>query len=450
MVKSLTEGEPFGLLFHFSLPMLGSAAFQQLYNIVDSVVAGQFIDSDALAAVGASYAVTMIYTAFALGTNIGCSVVISQFFGAKKYDKMKTAVSTSIILAVILCMVLMAGGLAGCTGMLRLLSTPAGIFADSVLYLRIYTFGLVFVFLYNICTGTFTALGDSSTPFKLLIASSIGNIAADIIFVAVFNMGVAGVAWATFICQGAASLLALRLLVIRLRKIESGSFKLFSGRIFGCIIKLAIPGILQQSFISVGNLLVQRVVNSYDTAVVAGYSAAVKLNTFFITLFTTMSNSVSSFTAQNIGAGKPERISKGCRAAVRLSLLIVIPAFAAYFFFGKYAVMIFVKKSNAEVISIGSVFLKIVAPFYLIAQIKLVADGVLHGAAAVKYFMITTFTDLILRVVLVYILPGFAAGFGLDASTGIWLAWPVGWSVSAALAVVFYKSGVWKGQKLLE
>lgn len=449
MVKSLTEGEPFGLLLRFSLPMLGSAAFQQLYNIVDSVVAGQFIDSDALAAVGASYAVTMIYTAFALGTNIGCSVVISQFFGAKKYDKMKTAVSTSIILALILCLVLTTGGLAGCTGILKLLSTPAKIFADSALYLRIYTLGLIFVFLYNICTGTFTALGDSATPFKFLIASSIGNIVADIVFVAVFDMGVAGVAWATFICQGAASLLALLVLVKRLRKIESDAFTLFSGRIFGSIVKLAIPGILQQSFISVGNLLVQRVVNSYDTIVVAGYSAAVKLNTFFITLFTTMSNSVSSFTAQNIGAGKPGRVSEGVRAAVKLSLLIVIPAFITYFFFGKYAMMIFVKSSNTEVIQVGATFLRIVAPFYLIAQVKLVADGVLHGAAAVKYFMITTFTDLILRVILVYVLPGLAAGAGLEESTGIWAAWPVGWTVSAVLAVAFYKSGVWKKQKLL-
>lgn len=444
MVKSLTEGEPTGLLFRFSLPMIGSAAFQQLYNIVDSVVAGQFIDADALAAVGASYAVTMIYTAFALGTNIGCSVVISQFFGAKKYDKMKTAISTSIIMALVLCAVLMTAGLIGCNGILALLSTPDKIFADSAAYLNIYTFGLAFVFLYNICTGTFTALGDSSTPFKFLVASSVGNIVMDIFFVKTLNMGVAGVAWATFICQGAASVLALWVLVMRLRKIESEAFKLFSGNMLLKIIKLAVPGILQQSFISVGNLLVQRVVNSYDTVVVAGYSAAVKLNTFCITLFTTMSNSVSSFTAQNMGAGKTDRISRGFKAAVKLSLIIVIPSFLFYFFFGKYAMLIFVKKADTEVIKVGTAFLRIVAPFYLIAQVKLVADGVLHGAAAVKYFMTTTFTDLILRVVLVYILPSFVMQFGIEGSTGIWLAWPIGWTASAVLAVMFYKAGVWK------
>ena len=202
MNKDLTVGKPSQVLWQFCLPMFGSIIFQQLYNIADSLVAGKFIGENALAAVGNSYEITLIFIAFAFGCNIGCSVIVSRYFGAKEYDDMKTSVYTALIGSAVLCAVLMVFGLLGCRSLLELINTPEEILADSALYLDIYVLGLPFMFFYNIATGIFSALGDSKTPFYFLAVSSLSNIGVDILFVAGFHMGVAGVAWATFLCQG--------------------------------------------------------------------------------------------------------------------------------------------------------------------------------------------------------------------------------------------------------
>ncbi|MEG1292058.1 MAG: MATE family efflux transporter, partial [Lachnospiraceae bacterium] len=308
MVKDMTKGEPGKVLLGFTLPMLGSVVFQQLYNIVDSVVAGKCIGPNALAAVGSSYPITMIFVAIALGCNVGCSVLISQLFGAKKLEDMKTALYTSLLAALVLSIILTAIGFFGCGEMLRLLQTPKNIFVDSALYLKIYTAGLVFVFLYNICNGIFTALGDSTTPFLFLVISSLANIVLDLVFVICFHMGVSGVAWATFIAQGVAAIAAFIVLLKRIKMIPTEKYQLFSLKMLQKIAWLSIPSILQQSFVSVGNLFIQSMVNSYGSVVIAGYSGAIKLNTFAITSFGTLATSLSNFTAQNIGAGKTERV----------------------------------------------------------------------------------------------------------------------------------------------
>ena len=233
MTTDMTKGRPAGILVRFTLPMLLSVAFQQLYNISDSVIAGKFAGEDALAAVGASFPVTMIFMAFALGCNIGCSVVISQLFGAGDLGNMKTAVNTSILSVGGLSLLLTILGSFFGVPILAVLGTPSNIFGDSALYLNVYTWGLPFLFLYNIASGIFTALGDSRTPLYFLIASSLGNIGLDLLFVAVFHMGVAGVAWATFLAQGAASVFALVAVLRRVRRMESKEpGRLFSFSVF--------------------------------------------------------------------------------------------------------------------------------------------------------------------------------------------------------------------------
>lgn len=440
MITDMTEGSPSRVLWAFSIPMLFSVIFQQLYNVVDSVVAGQCVGPDALAAVGASYPITMIFMAVATGCNIGCSVIISQLFGGKQFGKMKTAVYTSIISVVALALLLTGLGLALCAPLMHLINTPENIFSDSALYLGIYIGGLLFLFLYNICTGIFTALGDSRTPLYFLIASSLGNIVMDLVFVQVFHMGVAGVAWATFLCQGIAAALAFFTLLRRLRTVETTErFPIFSSRMLGRISVIAIPSILQQSFISVGNLFIQGIVNSFGSVVIAGYSAAVKLNTFALTSFTTLSNGLSSFTAQNIGGGKPHRVSKGFKAGLFMALCVALPFVIAYFFFSTQMMGIFVNTAAApDVVAAGDIFLRIVSPFYIVIVIKLMADGVLRGAGSMVTFMIATFTDLVLRVILAFFL---SKPYG---ATGIWLSWPIGWVIAAILSFVFYASGVWK------
>ncbi len=366
MITDMSQGRPAAILWRFTIPMLLSAVFQQLYNVADSVVAGRFVGEDALAAVGASFPITMIFMAVALGSNTGCSVIISQLFGAKETARMKTAVSTSVIAILALSALLTAGGFLFCEPLMRLLGTPENVFADSQLYLNVYIGGLTFLFLYNICTGVFTALGDSRTPLYFLIASSLANIVMDVVFVVCFHMGVGGVAWATFLCQGVASVLAAWTLFRRLRGVPAPErHPLFSWRMLGRIARIAVPSILQQSFISVGNLFIQSLVNSFGSAVVAGYSAAVKLNTFALTGFTTLGNGLSSFTAQNIGAGRPERVKQGFRAGAGMTLCVAVPFIAAFVFAGPQMVRLFLSAPSADALAQGTLFLNIVAPFYV-------------------------------------------------------------------------------------
>ena len=276
---------------------------------------------------------------------------------------------------------------------MRMIRTPDNIFSDGALYLRIYVGGLIFLFLYNVATGIFTALGDSKTPLYFLIGSSLGNIALDTWFVAGFHWGVAGVAWATFIAQGIACILALLTLVRRLRQVGTKeAFALFSWSMLKKISLIAVPSILQQSFVSVGNIFIQSLVNSFGSSVIAGYSAAIKLNTFFI----------------------------------------------AFFIFGQNMIQLFMSgDASAVAMNTGISFLKIVAPFYFVISVKLVIDGMLRGAGAMVSFMAATFADLILRVILSYILASYFE------VTGIWMSWPIGWSIATLMSVLFYLRGKW-------
>ena len=446
MNRDLTVGEPARVLRQFCLPLFGSIIFQQLYNIADSFVAGKFIGNDALAAVGNSYEITLIFIAFAFGCNIGCSVITAQLFGAKRHADMKTAVSTTLIACGVLCAVLMAVGFFGGGGLLHLINTPDDVFADSKLYLDIYVLSLPFVFYYNVATGIFSALGDSKTPFVFLACSSVSNIAADILFVAGFGMGVDGVAWATLICQGVSCVLALYFVFRRLRTVKTKEkAPLFSWRILGRLAVVAVPSILQQSFISVGNIVIQSVINGFGTAVMAGYSASVKLNNMVVTSLTTLGNGVSSFTAQNLGAGKFDRIKAGFRAGLKLVWCLCVPIVLLYFIGGRYLVYVFLDSPTGAAMDAGVAFLRIVSPFYFLIAVKLVADGTLRGAGRMKQFMAATFTDLALRVLLAELLSRTALG-----STGIWLSWPIGWVIGTGLSLLFYFKANWGGTAAAE
>ena len=445
MNKDLTVGNPRSVLWKFCLPLFGSIIFQQLYNIADSLVAGRYIGANALAAVGNSYEITLVYIAFAFGCNIGCSVVVSNLFGAKKYKDLKTAVYTTFIAGGALCLILMIFGFIFSPALLGMIDTPEQLFEDSLLYLNIYTGGLLFLFFYNICTGIFSALGDSKTPFIFLAFSSTSNVFVDILFVKVFEMGISGVAWATFLCQGISCILALITIYFRLRAIETkGRPPFFSWAILKKIAIIAIPSILQQSFISVGNIIIQRIINGFGESVMAGYSAGIKLNNLVITSFTTLGNGMSNFTAQNIGAGKRDRIPKGHSGGLMMAYLICVPVILLYMLCPDTLVGIFMKSGTdhaGDAIKAGRQLLMIVSPFYVIAATKLITDGILRGAGLMKLFMSATFTDLLLRVVLAYV---FSRQFGV---IGIWWAWPVGWIVATVMSVMFYTIALQRNQR---
>ncbi len=432
MNQDLTRGKPETVLWKFCLPLFGSMILQQLYNLADSWVAGYFVGQNALAAVGNSYEVTLVFLAFAFGCNMGCSVITSRFFGAKNYGDMKTAVHTAMLTTGAVCAALMAAGLLGCEALLRRIQTPAEVLADSRLYLQIYTWGLPFVFFYNLSTGIFSAMGDSKTPFVFLAISSVSNIVMDILFVTAFSMGVAGVAWATFLCQGISCLLAVTVIFQRLGKLP-GKGRLFSGQILMKFAGIAIPSTLQQGVISLGNIVIQGVINGFGTEVMAGYSAAVKLNNLVITSFTTLGNGISNYAAQNLGAGKPERIRSGFRAGVKLVWMLCVPLTVLYFGFGSRLLYLFLKTPTQTAMETGLVFLRIVSPFYCLISVKLAADGILRGTGRMKQFMAATFSAMLVRVALVFFLSGAALG-----ATGIWWAWPWGWMIAACISLYFY------------
>lgn len=445
MTTDLTEGKPSRKLFWFSLPLLLSVAFQQLYQMADSMIVGRFAATPeagelALAAVGASYPITQLFVAVATGVNIGTSVLVSQLFGAKRFLRMKTAISTALLTTTVIALVLTLTGALGTDAMMAALQTPDNIFTGGSLYLRVYVFGLLFLFLYNVCTGIFNAMGDSRTPLFLLILSSVANVALDLLFVARFRWGVAGVAWATFIAQGGAGVLALILLLRRTRSFDTnGHFLLFSPDMLRRLTNYAVPSIAQQSFVSVGNVVIQFYVNMCGATVIAGFSAATKVNMFALTCCMSFASGLSSYVAQNIGARKLDRIGPGLKAGAAFSIGLALVFTAIYLPFAEQLVGLFIPAGSASgVTAVGRQFLFIVVPFYIIVCIKFVCDSVLRGAGAMRPFMVTTFSDLILRVGFTIVL------FAPFREAGIWASWPLGWFLGSGLSVLFYKKGTWK------
>lgn len=436
MNKDLTIGNPSTVLWKFCLPLFGSVIFQQLYNIADSLIAGKFIGENALAAVGNSYEITLIFIAFAFGCNMGCSVITSMLYGEKNFERMKTAIYTSILFTVVVCGFLMMIGFLFSENLLNLIHTPDLIFMDSTVYLDIYMLGLPFLFFYNVSNGIFSALGDSKTPFYFLAFSSCSNILVDYLFVRYLKMGVAGVAWATFLCQGVSCILACWVVFNRLRKIKTKKVKWFSFSLLKRIVNIALPSTLQQSFVSVGNIIIQSIVNGFGASVIAGFSAATKLNNLVITSFTTIGNGISNYTAQNMGANEYKRVHEGYKAGVKMVWIICVPIVFLYFICSKQLIDLFLENPSMHVVNSGVSFLKIVSPFYFVISLKLVVDGILRGSSQMSDFMKSTFVDLLLRVLLSII---FSKMFGY---IGIWMSWPVGWSVSTMLSNLFYHK--WK------
>ena len=430
----LTTGTPRTVLWRFCLPLFASVIFQQFYNIADSFVAGKFIGENALAAVGNSYEITLIFIAFATGCNMACSVLASQLFGAKNYSGLKSAISTVVISIAVLCVALMVFGFFSAEWFLQFMKTPEGIYADSLTYMNIYIWGVPFLFFYNLSTGIFSAMGDSKTPFVFLAISSIVNIAMNIFFVAGLDMGVAGVAWATFLCQGMSCVLAMTTIFRRLQQLTDVSQeRLFDKTYFTRFVSLAVPSILQQSSISIGTIMIQSSINACGIGVTAGYAAGIKLHNMVVAAFTTLGNGISNFTAQNIGANQLERVREGRKAGIQMVWMLCVPIVLLLIFGAKPLMHLFIDNPTPLALEAGAWFLYICAPPYFLLSVKLVTDGVLRGAGMMKEFAFATTLDLILRVVLVKIL---AEPFGY---IGIWASWPIGWVLGTSLSLWYYR-----------
>lgn len=447
MNKDMTSGNPSKILFYFALPMVCGNILQQLYSIIDSIIVGNCISAEALAAVGASYPITFVLITVANGCGIGCGVVISQYFGAKLIDKVKVSIFTSLIFITFFSFVIMICGILFSAEILSLMNTPNDIFNDSYEYMRIYFMGVVFLFLYNIINSSFNALGNSKTPLKFLILSSLLNIVLDLLFIIKFNMGVSGAAYATLISQCISAILSLIFLLKNLKNMKeqySTEVSLFDLSILKNIFKIALPSILQQSIVSIGNLFVQALVNSYGATVIAGYAAATKIDSITILPMANMSNAVSTFTGQNMGAQKTDRVGKGYKAS-----LIMIGIFCAFavlilFMFGNELIGLFVNScENPDVIKIGTQYMKIVSSFYFFMGLMVITNGVLRGSGDMKFFLTSTLTNLSTRVIFAYVL-AFLIG-----QSAIWWAVPLGWISASTISVIRYKSEKWKSKAII-
>ncbi|HEY9114817.1 MAG TPA: MATE family efflux transporter [Bacteroidales bacterium] len=437
-MKDLTEGKEGKLILNFTLPMLLGNVFQQMYNVVDSIIIGKFLGKEALAAVGASFPLIFTLIAFIIGITIGSTVVISQYFGAKQMDKVKRAIDTLYIFMFFASITLTLVGIFFSDDIFRLISLPDEVIPLAADYFNVYAIGFVFFFGFQGTSAIMRGLGDSKTPLYFLILSTIINIGLDLFFVLVLGWGVKGVAAATVISQ----IVAFFSIVFYLNSYHSfldfSPFKMrFDKEIFGKSLKIGLPSGVQMTFVSVGFLALYRIVNVFGTPTIAAYSIAMRIDSFAALPAMNFSSALSTFVGHNVGANKYERIGKGLKATLKMTTVISISVTVLAIIFAKPLMYLFT--NDAEVVDIGIHYLYIVSPFYILFSAMFVLMGVLRGAGDTIMPMIFTIISLwIIRVPASYFL---SLEIGVN---GIWWGIPVAWIVGMVASLWYYSTGKWK------
>lgn len=443
-MKDLTQGKESSQIFRFAVPMLLGNVLQQMYNVVDSIIVGKIIGKHALAAVGASFPIIFVLISLIIGITMGGTIIVSQYFGAKRTGEVKKTIDTLYIVLFISSIVTTVIGIIFSRPVFRLMHLPEEIIPDATLYLNIYLTGLVFFFGFNGTAAILRGLGDSKTPLYFLALATMLNIGLDILLILVFKMGIAGAAVATVIAHTVSFAWMLiflhkkhEMMRISFRKMQ------FDRVIFLQSVRIGLPTGLQQSFVALGMMAVMGIVNTFGTNVIAAYTAAGRIDSFATMFAMNFSQALSAFTGQNLGAGKFHRIKTGYRKTLFMSnglcllLTILIIAF-------RYPLMqIFT--NDADVIAIGAEYLTIVSMFYLFFSTMFVTNGVMRGAGATLIPMfITLFSLWIIRIPLAYILSG-KLGY-----PGIWWSIPIAWFFGMAGAWIYYKSGKWKEKGVIK
>lgn len=441
----LVNGKPGRSLLRFAMPMIIGNMFQQFYNMADSVIVGNFVGEDALAAVGASYSFTTVFIMIAIGGGIGASVLTSQYLGAEKYTKMKTSVNTFLMTFAAVSILLAVFGLLVNPMVLQLLKTPQNIFDDAVLYLQIYFAGLPFMFMYNILSANFNALGKSNIPLMLLIFSSLLNIVLDLVMIQTFHLGVAGAAVATVIAQGISFIISFVILRKILRNYQSEEKSgIFDWGMFVTGTKIAIPSIVQQSIVSIGMLLTQSAVNRFGSSALAGYSAGTRLESLCIVPMIATGNAMSTFTAQNLGAGKSHRIKEGYRAAYVIIIGFGLGLMLISQLFHDPILSIFVDPVASSVaFETGNAYFRFCGWFFAFLGFKAITDGILRGAGDAVVYMAANLINLAIRVLVAQLVSPI---FGIQV---IWYAVPLGWAVNYLISFLWYRTGNWKKKQIL-
>lgn len=444
--ENLITQPPARSLFFFALPMIIGNLFQQFYNMADSIIVGNLVGEDALAAVGASYSFTTVFIMIAIGGGIGASVLTSQYLGAGHYKEMKSSVYTFLITFAVFSTLLAILGFAVNPTVLRLLKTPDNIMADAVSYLQIYFVGLPFMFMYNILSANFNALGRSKIPLFLLIFSSVLNIILDLWMVGGLKLGVAGAAIATVIAQGTAAVISF---VILMRLLSAyaveGKVQRFRRDMFATGVKVAIPSIIQQSIVSIGMLLTQSAVNQFGSSALAGYSAGSRLESLCIVPMIATGNAMSTFTAQNLGAGKPERVRQGYHAAYGIIIGFGVLLILISQLFYEPIIAAFVEQGESAVaFETGTAYFRFIGFFFSFLGFKAITDGILRGAGDIKVYMLANLINLAIRVAVAQLC---SPVWGIQM---IWYAVPMGWTVNYLISYFWYRTGNWQKRNLLK
>lgn len=445
MKQDMLKGSPGKSLFLFALPMIIGNLFQQFYNMADTVIVGKFVGEDALAAVGASYSFTTVFIMFAIGGGIGASVLTSQYLGAGEYGHMKTSIHTALITFLALSIFLAVLGLGVNPIVLRLLKTPDNIMDDALLYLQIYFLGMPFLFMYNILASTFNALGESKIPLYLLVFSSILNIFLDLFMIRSLHMGVAGAAAATVLAQGVSAVISFTILRKRLKSYETSkdSVKYYDMAMLWTGTKIAIPSIIQQSIVSIGMLLVQSVVNSFGSSVLAGYSAGMRVESICIVPMIATGNAMSTFTAQNLGARQADRVKRGYVSAYGIIISFAVFICVTLNLFHNQIISIFMDSKSEAAFATGNGYLTFICWFFALLGFKAITDGVLRGAGDVGVYMAANLVNLGLRV---FVANYFAPVFGVAA---VWYAVPIGWGMNFLISLLWYMTGKWSRKTII-
>ena len=405
MIKNLTEGKPLKLLFFFSLPMLMGNLFQQLYNMVDSIVVGNFVGADALAAVGASFPVVFLAVALASGLSMGCNVVISQLFGAGRIREMKTTISTALIGQFVLSIGITIVGEIISPGILRMLKTPDNIMADSLIYLRIYLGGAVFLFIYNTLNGIYNALGDSKTPLYFLVTSAFLNIFGDLFFVVVLRWGVAGSAIATVCSEGLCCLLCGIYIKKKIPLLCLGKkWWVFDKSLLGKTVSYGSTSAMQQVCLQLGKLIIQSVVNTQGVAVMAAFTAVNRVDDFAYTPQQNIGHAMTTFLAQNKGAGHKERMKKGFQTGLLIELVYSIGLFCVIWGLAPQIMTLFAEDGDAQVVSLGISYLHLISWMYILPGLTNGVQGFFRGIGDLKVTLYSTFMNMFGRVVAVFVM----------------------------------------------
>ena len=434
----MTEGVIWKELLLFSVPLLLGNLFQQLYNAVDSVVVGNYIGAQALAAVGSSAPVINLLVSFFMGLSVGAGVIISRYFGARNMESLQDSIHTSLALTMTAGIFMTLFGIIFSPTILRWIGTPVDVMSSSVLYLRIYFGGILSVMLYNMGSGILRAVGDSKNPLYFLIVSSITNILLDLLFVIVFDMGIAGVGWATLIAQTISAVLTLLLLIktkqeykVTLKKIRFHKDKLIE------IIRLGLPSGIQNGVVSFSNVIVQSNINAFGSLAMAGCGAYTKIDGFAILPVMSYSMALTTFTGQNMGAKKYDRVKQGARSGIIMSLLTTIAISALLLIFGEQVLSIF--SDNPKVISYGLYMMHVLAPFYIFLAISHAFNGIIRGAGITTIPMIVMITCWC-GMRMTWILASVPIFHDIGV---VFMGWPLTWAASALWLFLYYKKGNW-------